>query len=306
MQLFLDCLPCLLRQVLEAARMASDDETVQARIMDDAVATLARHGEFATAPAMAAEMHGLVRRHTGLDDPYAEIKARDLAAALRLVPLLEAYVESADDPLSGALKVSATGNVMDSALFKDLDIEVVMQGELDRPFAVADVEDLRTALAGGRSVLVIGDNAGEAVFDTLLLRELARDHDVVFAVRGRPIINDVTLAEAKAAGVDRHARVVASGSGAPGLILAEADPAFRMLFDSADVVISKGQGNFEALSDAPRDVFFLLKAKCAKIGHALDVPVGAYVLRSHVPGTGPTSRDALSAPRTTGLSSPHA
>ncbi len=283
MELFLDCLPCLLRQVLEAARMASDDEAVQARIMDDAVATLARHGEFATAPAMAAEMHGLVRRHTGVDDPYAAIKERDVAAALALVPLLEDFVAGAADPLVAALKVSATGNVMDSALFKDLDITAVVRAELQRPFTDADVDALRAALAGARAVLVIGDNAGEAVFDTLLLRELAHDHEVVFAVRGRPIINDVTLAEARTAGVDRHARVVASGSGAPGLILAEADREFRELFNSADVVISKGQGNFEALSDAPREVFFLLKAKCAKIGHALDVPVGAYVLRMHAP-----------------------
>ncbi|NCD17693.1 MAG: DUF89 family protein, partial [Actinobacteria bacterium] len=251
MELFLDCLPCLLRQVLEAARMASDDEAVQSRIMDDAVATLARHGEFATAPAMAAEMHALVRRHTGVDDPYAAIKARDLAGALRLVPLLERFVAEAAEPLAAALKVSATGNVMDSAIYADLDIEAVVQGELERPFAVADVEPLRAALGGGGTVLVIGDNAGEAVFDTLLLRELARDHEVAFAVRGRPIINDVTLAEARTAGVDRHARVVASGSGAPGLILADADREFRELFDSADVVLSKGQGNFEALSDAP-------------------------------------------------------
>ncbi|NLI19529.1 MAG: DUF89 family protein [Actinomycetales bacterium] len=283
MELFLDCLPCLLRQVLEAARMASDDEAVQARIMDDAVATLARHGEFATAPAMAAEMHGLVRRHTGLDDPYAAIKARDVAAALGLVPLLEEFVGVAVDPLAAAVKVSATGNVMDSALFKDLDITAVVRAELERPFAAADLAELRTALAGARTVLVIGDNAGEAVFDTLLLRELAREHEVVFAVRSRPIINDVTADEARAIGVDRYARVVASGCGAPGLILAEADPVFRELFDAVDVVISKGQGNFEALSDAPRDVFFLLKAKCAKIGHALDVPVGAYVLRLHAP-----------------------
>lgn len=289
MELFLDCLPCLLRQVLEAARMASDDEAVQSRIMDDAVATLARHGEFATAPAMAAEMHALVRRHTGMDDPYAAIKARDLAGALRLVPLLERFVAEAAEPLAAALRVSATGNVMDSAIYADLDIEAVVQGELERPFAVADVEPLRAALGGGGTVLVIGDNAGEAVFDTLLLRELARDHEVAFAVRGRPIINDVTLAEARTAGVDRHARVVASGSGAPGLILADADREFRELFDSADVVLSKGQGNFEALSDAPREVFFLLKAKCAKIGHALDVPVGAYVLRMHAP-TGVVTR----------------
>ena len=183
MELFLDCLPCLLRQVLEAARMASDDEAVQSRIMDDAVATLARHGEFATAPAMAAEMHALVRRHTGVDDPYAAIKARDLAGALRLVPLLERFVAEAAEPLAAALKVSATGNVMDSAIYADLDIEAVVQGELERPFAVADVEPLRAALGGGGTVLVIGDNAGEAVFDALLLRELARDHEVAFAVR---------------------------------------------------------------------------------------------------------------------------
>ena len=119
MQLFLDCYPCLLRQVLQAARIASTDEATQARIMDEAMLTLTQHHTFTTAPALAQTMHEIVQRHSGLTDPYQQIKARDMRAALRLEPFLTAFVDAGPDRLSRSLKLAATGNVMDSALYSN-------------------------------------------------------------------------------------------------------------------------------------------------------------------------------------------
>jgi uncharacterized protein with ATP-grasp and redox domains len=289
-QLFLDCLPCLLRQALEAARMASDDEAVQGRIMDEATLTLSRHRDFRSAPAIAQTMHEAVKCQTGLTDPYREIKDRDLAAALRLEPALTRFVEAAPDRLLAALKVSATGNVMDSALYLDLDIETCVTPELERPFATSDLDPFVDELRHATTILVIGDNAGEAVFDKILARELASHHDVTFAVRARPIINDVTIEDALSVGIDRYANVVSTGCAAPGLIVEDCSEDFLAVFDRADLVISKGQGNFEALSEVPRRVYFLLKAKCPKVARALNVDVGDYVLRaksarSYIPGS---------------------
>lgn len=279
MQLFLDCLPCLFRQALEAARLATDDEDTQARILDEALQTLAQHRTHATAPSIAQSVHAIVRRNTGLDDPYADIKKRDVDAALRLEPMLTRFVGTGRDSLARALKVSATGNLMDAALYTDLDIEACIEAELERPFAHCDLELLNAELSTPGTVLIVGDNAGEAVFDKLLVRQLAQRHEVVFAVRAEPIINDATEHDAQRAGVDTIAQVVSTGCGAPGLILGSTSSEFRALFEDADVVISKGQGNFEALSEPPRPVYFLLKAKCPKVADALGVHLGDYVLK---------------------------
>lgn len=281
MLLFLDCLPCLLRQVLEAAQMATEDEALQESIMDEALETLADHKAFKSAPALAEAMHGIIKRLTGVEDPYAAVKARDIAEALRLELLIRDFVKADSDELAVALKVSATGNVMDSALYSNLDLEACLMSELEKPFVVNDYEAFKRELESARKILIIGDNSGEAVFDKALIKALSnsRGLEVIYAVRDKPIINDATLEDAKSAGLDGCAELVSTGCGAPGAVLECCSEAFRQRFEEADLVLSKGQGNFEALSEAPRPVYFLLKAKCQKIARALGVQVNAYVFK---------------------------
>jgi len=279
MQLFLDCLPCLLKQALEAARMASPEEASRERIMDEALLTLPRPPTYGSAPALAEAMHAVVRTHTGLADPYLDTKMRDMRAALRLEPYLARFTASGPNTLLGALKVSATGNVMDSALYGELDIEACVAAELAKPFARCDLDAFTRDLEEAGTVLIIGDNAGEVVFDKFLAHELAKEHEVIFAVRDRPVINDATAADARFAGMDTHATIMSTGCAAPGAILDACSDRFRSVFNRADLVISKGQGNFEALSETPRTLYFLLKAKCPRIAQALGVEVGDYVLK---------------------------
>jgi uncharacterized protein with ATP-grasp and redox domains len=284
MKLFLDCLPCLHRQVLEAARIATADETCQARILDRAVGVLARRSEFSCAPELAKAMHEIVREETGIRDPYRAIKRRELDSALALEPRLWDFVGGADDQLERALTVSATGNIMDAALTPDLDITACVSTELDTTFARCDVAALRRDVAGARQILVIADNSGEAVFDKPLLHVLGAGREVRYAVRDAPILNDCTLDEALYAGVGAHATMLSSGSSAPGTVLDNCTPEFLEAFRAADVVISKGQGNFESLSDpTPRPMYFLLKAKCAMIARRLDCTLGDYVFQRRGP-----------------------
>ncbi|MGB8019670.1 MAG: ARMT1-like domain-containing protein [Candidatus Nanopelagicales bacterium] len=279
MELVMDCLPCLLRQALEAARMATDDESVQGAILDEAMQALVRHRSYGCAPELATAIHEIVKKRTGLADPYEAVKARDVAAARRLEPLIRRFAAGGPDVLLRALKVSATGNVMDSALYANLDIEACVTEELEKPFAVNDLAAFVADLRNARDVLIIGDNAGETVFDKVLAEELSGHCDIFFAVRDRAIINDVTAQEAHAVGMDAHATIVSTGCGAPGAILDWCSQEFNALFNRADIVISKGQGNFEALSGAERRIYFLLKAKCPRLANALGVQVGEYVFR---------------------------
>ncbi len=291
MKMFLDCLPCVLNQILDASRMSSADECLHAEILKEGFALLAQYEEYHSSPDLVADMHKIVKRVTGVEDPYARTKARDISAAIEVYPALRDFLDSESIDLTGtacsegdpgcakmyrALKIAVTGNILDSAIMKDIDLARSLDEELKRPFVLCDLSLFLEKLRSSKTILIVADNAGETVFDRVLI-EYLDNKDLIYAVRDVPIINDVTITDARAAGVDRCARVISCGSDAPGAILSRCDEEFRALFDRVDIVISKGQGNFEALSDCGRDVFFLLKAKCAMIAKRLDVRIGDYV-----------------------------
>lgn len=278
MEIFYDCLPCILRQALEASRMATAHPDLQGQIMTKTIELMGNYKAYKNSPAICRAIHGIVKEHTGASDPYREIKDRDIRIAHRLLPKIKEYVNNKQDRLYRALKASATGNSLDAAIAAKLDIESGIESELARPFAVCDIGELSRKLETAKNILIIGDNAGETVFDCVLAEELS-GLDITYAVRSAPIINDATIEDAFSSGLDIHAAVVATGCEAPGMILDECDESFLDLFYHADIVISKGQGNYETLSDCDRDIFFLLKAKCPVICGLLAVGLNDYVFK---------------------------
>ncbi len=282
MRIFLDCLPCLLRQVLEASYITTDDEVIHECIMEEAVDTLSKYKHYSCAPEMCEAMHTIVKRHTGVEDPYSEIKLRDISEALKLEPMIRNFTFREKNQLLNALKVSATGNVMDSALYKNLDIEACLIQELEDPFAICDKDEFDKDINKAELVLIIGDNAGEVVFDKFLAEYLSCNHKVIYAVRDVAIINDATVDDALKTGITDYSEVISTGCGIPGAVYKSCSEKFQNIFNNADVVISKGQGNFEALSDTTRGIYFLLKAKCHRIAQALDVEINEYVFKKNL------------------------
>ncbi len=277
MEIFMDCLPCTLRQLLDAARMATDDTQLHSVIMDEGIAKLQEHKHYRNSPEFARAMQRIVAAHTGVTDPYQEVKRRDIEAALSLYPMLKEYAAEGDR-LHRALKVSATGNVIDSAVSSHHDITAVIQKELHRPFAIFDEPALRKKLKTAKTMMFVGDNAGETVFDRVLLETLS-PLEITFATRGGPALNDSTLPDALASGLGECAHVISTGCNIAGVNMDETSEEFRRNFFEADIVICKGQGNFETLSETGRDVFFLLKAKCVVLSRLLQVDAGDYVFK---------------------------
>lgn len=277
MEIILDCLPCNMRQALEAARMATDDERLLARIIDEAIAVLADYRAYRNSPDLCRAMHNIIRKNTGVMDMYKKVKERDIAAALKVYPLLKQYV-SEGDSLSRALKVAVTGNVIDAAVDANVDIEQCVSQELQIPFGISDEDTLRQYLNKASRLLYIGDNAGETVFDRVLLESLPK-MEITYAARGGPAINDATVEDALASGLSDCARVISTGCDIPGVNMDETTEEFRRCFQQADIVICKGQGNYETLSDSGRSVFFLLKCKCGALARILNVRTGDYVLQ---------------------------
>jgi hypothetical protein len=244
--------------------------------MGEATAILADFDRYSSSPDIVAELHHIVKRVTGVSDPYRDVKNKDIAAALQAYPYLKKHLADRDNEMEQALKISVTGNIMDSAILKEVDLDSFLIEELEKPFAICDLEIFEKKLRTAETILFIGDNAGETVFDRVFTEYLARP-GIYYAVRGVPIINDATMEDAVAAGIGNSVKLFSSGSDAPGAILNRCNEEFRDLFERADLVISKGQGNYEALSDCGREVFFLLKAKCSMIADRLAVDLNEYV-----------------------------
>jgi uncharacterized protein with ATP-grasp and redox domains len=279
MKTSLDCIPCLLRQTLEAARLVSTDTVVHEQIIRD-VLRWAGEMDFAQSPpAVAQRIHRRLRELTGVADPYREAKDRWNRLAMELIPALRAKVESASDPLLMAARLAIAGNVIDLGVNGNLteaEVRQAVNQALIAPF-FGEQDNFRQAVARAQAILYLADNAGEIAFDRLLVEQISPER-VTFVVRGAPVINDATRADARAVGLDNIVEIIDNGSDAPGTILNDCHPEFRRRFAAADLIIAKGQGNFETLSNEPGNLFFLFKVKCPLIAEHVNQPVGVQML----------------------------
>lgn len=280
MKTYLDCLPCFVRQALSAARMLGVEDHVQQEVMRRVLLAAAALDMTRPPPEMGREIHRVIREVTGNADPYAPLKERYNALALELLDDLQARVARAPDPLEAAVRLAIAGNIIDFGVplgVNDAAVRRAVDGCLTAPLLGGGLEPLRQAIAGAKTILYLADNAGEIVLDRLLLAQLPLDR-VTVVVRGGPVINDATMDDAQAAGLTRWVRVRDSGYDAPGTVLDACDPALVEAFWSADLVIAKGQGNFETLDQAGREIFFLFTAKCEVAARHAGCVVGDLVL----------------------------
>ncbi len=279
MKTTLDCVPCLFRQALDSARMFSRDPAVHEKILRDVLGWCRAMDMTKPAPVMGQRIHRRLRQLTGVKDPYRAAKNIQNKLALRLLPKMRRALAGSRDRLELAARIAIAGNIIDMGAYGDIGlkgIEKAVKQALAEPLR-GGMPAFRREAARAASILYLADNAGEIVFDRLLIEELGPAR-VTLAVRGGPVINDAVLADARAAGLYKLVRVIDNGSDAPGTVLEETSREFKALFMSADLVIAKGQGNYETLSEAPRPVYFLFKAKCPVIAERAGVKVGAQVL----------------------------
>lgn len=274
------CIPCFIRQMLDAAQMTSDDPVVHEQIMREVLRWMSDMDMSLSPPALAQRIHRRLRELTGVADPYRNEKELHNQMALKLLPELRAQVAASDDPLMTAAHLAIAGNIIDLGVksqLNDYEIHDALQHAAEQPLE-GDLDCFREEVARAGSILYLADNCGEIVFDTLLVEQLG-PHRVTLAVRGLPIINDATMEDAITAGLDKLVPILGNGSDAPGTLLDDCSEEFRNAFDSADLTISKGQGNFESLSHCGKNIFFLFKAKCQVVAESVQLPIGTHVLR---------------------------
>jgi len=280
MKTYLDCLPCFVRQALDAVRLVTDEPGVQEQVLRQVLAELGRIDLGWKPPQMGQKIHRLVREVVGVKDPYRKVKRRFNDAALKIYSRMRQLVIESEDPLEAAIRLAIAGNIIDfgvNGALQESDLEQTISECLDADFTEVQLEDFRNAVNEAEDILYLADNAGEIIFDRLLIEQLPIEK-ITVAVKGSPVINDATMEDAILAGLPKIVEVIDNGSDAPGTILESCSQSFRDRFEKADLIIAKGQGNYETLNDADKNIFFILKAKCPVIARDISCATGAALL----------------------------
>jgi len=277
------CISCIINQSAKVAGAINADTKLQ-KMLTSTVEDMSKSFSFENSPPeIAADVYEKMAYLANKKDLYDEVKEHSTQKALSFVPYLEEKLASSEDKLLTATKIAVAGNVIDLAAEVEFDLREELNKIFHTAFAHDDFPALEKKLAKAKTVLVIGDNVGEHIFDYLFiqtLKELYPHAAYSYMVRGNAIINDVTMKEAKEAAFDELCHLQDSGVNTPGFTYNRANEESQKLFDSADLVISKGMGNYECLSPSHRkDICFLLKVKCGVVAKSLDKNIGDIICK---------------------------
>jgi uncharacterized protein with ATP-grasp and redox domains len=265
--------------------MATDDEIVHRRVLNSVAFMIPELALDVTPPEIAQQVYRVVYEITGDNDPYRYAKRRADDLAMSFYPLMKDRVDYSDHPLQRASKLAIAGNAIDLGAQSEYgDMNTIIEESSSCALNLDEYRLFKQSITDASSILYIGDNAGEIVFDRILIEEILKinSNKMVYVVREKPIINDATIEDAVRVGLDKVAKVISSGSEAPATILSQCSPAMKDMYNSADVIIAKGQGNYESLCDRSENIFFFFKVKCPVIARDAGYNVGTLALiRSH-------------------------
>ena len=270
-----ECYPCLGRLVRQAAGLATDDPGLEAKAVREGLKLLER--EFSTerpSISTATPLHRVVRAVTGNPDPYRRMKEAEVKMARSLRKSWKANLEGS---LREHLILAVRGNNID--FFKDMK-EIEEGLALPVEFAIDDIARFERKLRKTKEMLYLADNAGEVFFDIPLVKKLGSFASVTYVVKESPVQNDVTLADLKRYRLEKELpRVMTTGTDTPGVDMELASAEFKATFEAAPLVLAKGMGYWETLSELPPQgkVFYLLKAKCQPVADSLGVALDSYV-----------------------------
>lgn len=279
MNIYLDCIPCFLRQSLDAARNITEDVHIHEQIVREVLCLTAELDLNQPPPWVGQLIHRRLRALTGVDDPYQAAKNRFNQLAVSMLPELRAAVKRDRHPLIAAAKAAIAANVIDLGVKTNIDEEETRKTLRESPAAdtFGDFAEFQRQVDKARDILYLADNAGEIAIDRLLIEEIGPER-VTLVVRGKAVINDATLHDARTVGLHELVKIIDNGSDAPGTILSDCSTELRERFRQADLIISKGQGNFETLSGTDANLVFLFKVKCPVIARHTNIPLDTHVL----------------------------
>ena len=281
-----ECIYCLARQAVEIAEETTSNITMQEEIIKRSLKELGEMDFNETAPEIAFRMHQHAKNITGINDPHKRLKEQynEIAEEICERIIEGKWLDKAEDPFDMACRLAIAGNIIDFSVGLKLeysDIVKSVEDSIKHDIFGTGTTALKEAVEKSKNIMYIADNSGEIIFDKFLLENLPANK-VTYVVKGGPIVNDATMHDAISTGVVDLVRVIDNGHSAQGTILKDCSSTFRSEFNKADLIISKGQANFEALSDIKdKTIFYLLRAKCSSVASAIGCKQMDYVLTSY-------------------------
>jgi len=275
------CINCIFSQSLRVCETLKIDDKTTKKVLDSVAGMVHKWSFNETPPQIAAQVYPEIAKLLQRDDIYRDFKYEATKHAKTFIPFVKKMIDMHNDKFYASLKVAVVGNVIDLAAQKQFDLQEEVSKVFDLPFKIDDSKKLYKILQKSKNLLVVGDNTGEHLFDKVMMQHLKESFDnlnIFYAVRGKPIINDVTLKEAIDAGIDEVAEIIDSGVDTPGLDLGRASNKMLSVYENSDVILAKGMGNYESLNGiSTRPTFFLLKVKCSVVAKSLDCNIGDIV-----------------------------
>ena len=289
MKTYIDCIPCFFDQALKAARMAGANQKMKKKIVDEISIRLPEFSLSSSPSEFGRDIYALVKKITKKKDPFKKAKQKSTKLTLQIYGSLKKKVAMAHDPLLMAVELAIAGNIIDFGLNRSVNIKkeiaIILRKESraikKEKTKLFNYPAFKSSIKRARTILYIGDNVGEATFDRILIEEILRQDakkKIAYAVKEKPIINDVLMEDARACGLHKIANVISSGVDAPGTIISLCNKEFLKVYREVDMIISKGQGNFETLSEEKMPIFFLFMAKCPVAARDVGCAIGDIIL----------------------------
>jgi len=275
--IYFDCYPCLLRQALDAVSYLELDEASTRKIINETLQSLINMDDELTSSEIAATMHHRIIRDGGGKDPYLGAKKYSLEKAFELLDHAKQIIQKSADPLETALKICTAGNIIDFGPSSDFDLKSAMDHVLNKQFIPFDYIIFKETLDRAQNILFLADNAGETVFDRLLIEQMGKP--LTYVVKKEAIMNDALHIDAELTEFPDFVEIIDNGTAIQGTVLKHCSRKFMEKFHEADLIISKGMANFETLPNEGSRSFFLLKIKCKPIAKLSGIPYESFVLK---------------------------
>lgn len=269
------CLPCVIHQVVSVANITGVN--TKEELLREVFTYLSKMNFELTTPEIIGEIFDMIKKHTNNEDPYKETRNYYNSLFLEMLPEVEKKIEQSNNSFLLAIRYAIVGNIIDfnpihNTLLEDIYDFIDNMNELE--FAIDDSQALRKDILNAKTLLYLGDNCGEICMDKILLKkikELNPNIELVFGVRGKPVVNDSIKEDAYYVGIDEYAGIIDNGDGSLGTVLNRTSLEFQKVYQKSDVIVAKGQANYECLSEEYKNIFFLLMTKCDVIANDIGV-----------------------------------
>jgi damage-control phosphatase, subfamily I len=272
MKLYLECIPCFIRQALEAINMFTDDQDLKEKIMREVLRAMSTFDAESIGLMTNAKIQRILKKYAHSGDPYKKEKKKMNLICMDMADEVTNIIEDSERPFETALRIALGGNIIDFGQGNNIEEEKIrdaIRQALGQKLDDLTVKRLEEEIGNAKKILYIGDNTGEIVFDRIFIEKFFPVGRTVFAVRGGPVMNDATIEDARMTGMTDIVKVISTGVDMAGALLPYCSEEFKKEYKEADVIISKGMGNYEALSDEDKNIFFLMKVKCPVIENSL-------------------------------------